>query len=569
MRILFSTLNSKYIHSNLGIYSVAAYLSKQQLEVAMAIKEYTIQTPVLNILADIYEYQPDILALSTYIWNRQEVLTLTKAIKQVLPKTLIVLGGPEVSFTVAEIFQENPEIDYIVQGEGEEAFLALITNILNKSTVLPAGISDKKNIKSTIVSIANLDILPFVYKQLDLSLENKIIYYESTRGCPFSCSYCLSGISHSVRKRSLGLVLDELQFFIDNKVKQVKFVDRTYNLDLEHYLPIMKYLARQETKTNFHFEIKADLLNSEVLKFLESVPVGRFQFEIGIQTTNIQTLETIKRQDNWQALATNIEKLLKFKNINLHVDLIAGLPHEDLESFKKSFNDVYNLQADVLQLGFLKLLAGAPLTKEKEKYQYCYLPQPPYEVLSNQDISYADLRLLKLIEDMVDRFYNSNKYKHSLKYLVNEVYRGNAFEFYQELALYVEACNLHLQSAASKQNMRLFIDFIETKYNQEQQLIIKELLNLDTFIAQEGWRTEFFNNNYDCEKFNLMFMKFWRNMDLVKKYLPDYKFTNWRQIKKIYPLEIFKFNKQEKIYLYNIELGKLIEIAKEDFYENI
>lgn len=569
MKILFSTLNSKYIHSNLGIYSVAAYLAKQQLAVQVEIKEYTIQTPILSMLADIYMYQPDIIALATYIWNRQETLALTKAIKKVLPKTMIILGGPEVSFAAAEVFLINPEIDYIVQGEGEQVFAQLIGNLLKKETILPAGISRKNAISETIAIIEELDELPFVYKQLDIALENKIIYYESTRGCPFSCTYCLSGITHNVRKRSLKLVLAELQFFIENKVKQVKFVDRTYNLDLNHYLPIMEYLANQETTTNFHFEIKADLLSKEVLEFLATVPVGRFQFEIGIQTTNPQTLSAIKRQDNWQNLQGNIKQLVALKNIHIHVDLIAGLPYEDLASFKNSFNMVYNLQADAVQLGFLKILSGSLLARQQQEHGYNYLSQPPYEVLSNKYISYAELRMLKLVEDMLDRFHNSNKYNNTLQYLIVEFYDKDAFKFYEELALYAEACKLHLQSSGSKQNLELFINFIDKKFNINQARLIKEILHLDVFRAQEGWRREFFYCQSEQTEFNEAFLKFWRDIDLVKKYIANYQFTNWRQIKKLYPMESFRFAEQERIYLLLAEQGQLIEVAKEDFYENI
>lgn len=570
MKILFSTLNSKYIHSNLGIYSVAAYLDKQQLEIDLAIKEYTIQTPVLSVLADVYEYQPQIIALATYIWNKDEIFKLTKALKQVLPEAIIVLGGPEVSFMPLKILQENSEIDYIVQGEGEEVFVELVRAILQKqASIRIKGVSSKQHIGFDVVTVEKLDILPFAYTQLELPVENKIIYYESTRGCPFSCSYCLSGISRNVRKRSLELVLQELGYFIDKKVKQVKFVDRTYNLDAKHYLKIMQYLAKQETNTNFHFEIKADLLTEEVLAFLRTVPKGRFQFEIGIQTTNLKTLEAINRQDNWELLAANIEKLLSFENMHIHVDLIAGLPYEDLLSFAKSFDAVYNLSADVLQLGFLKLLAGSQIDKEKEKHEYRYLPQPPYEVLSNKYMPYSDLRLLKLVEDMLDRFYNSNKYKNALKYIIENLYRKNAFSFYQELALFAQSCGVHLQSSATKQNLTLFINFVEKNFSLHESSLICELLNLDMFIAQEGWRHEFFPCISESVEFNELFMAFWRNLALVQKYLPNYEFTNWRQIKKIYPMEIFKLPVGEKIYLYNLESEQLIEIAREDFYENI
>lgn len=568
MNLLLSTLNSKYIHSSLGIYSLAAYLNSCKLpNVNSKLREYTTQTPLLNILADIQPLQPDVIALAVYIWNKEETLRLTKVLKTALPDCIIVLGGPEVSFNAAQVLADNQEVDYIVQGEGEFVLDELL-QFLNGAATLPDCVSSRSQLHDSIHAVQDLNTLPFAYTDFSAQeLANKIVYYESSRGCPYACSYCLSGISRHVRYKDYALVIQDLSYLLQQEVKQVKFVDRTYNLDTKHYLPIMQFLAAQDTNTNFHFEIKADLLTPQVLEFLRTVPKGRFQFEIGIQTTNPATLAAINRTDNWAKLAENIRTLLSFGNIHLHVDLIAGLPYEDLNTFRQSFNNVHNLGAQILQLGFLKLLHGSTIAEETATHGYKYMPCTPYEVLSNNYLSYAQLRQLKLIEDVVEKYYNSGRYQYTLRYLTQICYKQDAFAFYEQFAAYLKLHNWHLQSLSSKTNLELLLSFItQEELLLAHRVVLNELLHLDSFIAGENWRTEFFVSRIDAPSNKDYLENFWRDNQLVSKYLPDYKFSSWRQVKKLYRMEEFWLDEQRRIYIFDTQTEQLITIDSEDFY---
>lgn len=567
MKILLSTLNSKFIHSSLGIYSIAAYLNATSANSDNNIvREYTTQTPILNIMADIQPLSPEIIALAVYIWNKEETLRLTKVIKQVMPNCIIVLGGPEVSFNAAQVLASNSEIDYIIQGEGDIVFSQLVAYLENGGG-LPKYVSSQTMTNASIGIVDNLDNLPFVYEQLNLNMDNKIIYYESSRGCPYACSYCLSGVSRNVRYKNYHNVIQDLAYIISKGAKQVKFVDRTYNLDSTHYLPIMHFLAAQDTNTNFHFEIKADLLTDEVLDFLQTVPRGRFQFEIGIQTTHTPTLAAINRIDNWQSIKKSVQKLLGFGNIHIHVDLIAGLPYEDFETFKTSFNNVHNLWADMLQLGFLKILSGSTIEQQIADHEYKYMPISPYEVLSNRYIAYDKLRKLKLIEDLVEKYYNSAKYKHTLRYIAL-CYEQGMFAFYEQFAEYLEVHNMHLRSFSSKFNMKLLQDFIsQSSKLQAHKVELQERLYLDSFIANESWTKEVFISRLDTNTNKELMEEFWRNDELVGKYLPNYKFSAWRQIKKQYSMEEFILNGLKNIYILDVKNAKLIEVDGEDFYD--
>mgnify|MGYP003586814087 CR=1 FL=1 len=571
MNLLLSTLNSKYIHASLGIYSLSAYLSAAKLpDIHVELREYTTQTPLLNILADMQPLQPDIIALAVYIWNKDESMRLTKVLKTAMPGCTIVLGGPEVSFNAVQVLADNPEVDYIVQGEGEIVFAELV-QFIKQGGNLPTCVSCHAQTSDSVYAVSDLNTLPFAYTQFSAAeLANKIIYYESSRGCPYACSYCLSGISRHVRYKDFRQVTAELGYLISRGVKQVKFVDRTYNLDAKHYLPIMQFLAAQDTDINFHFEIKADLLTDEVLAFLRTVPKGRFQFEVGIQTTSARTLQAINRVDNWHRLAGSVHKLLEFGNIHVHVDLIAGLPYEDLETFKNSFNNVHSLWADMLQLGFLKVLHGSTISGQICTHGYKYMPCPPYEVLSNNYISYTELRQLKLIEDLLEKYHNSGRYKHTLRYLLTTCYCDDAFAFYEQFAHYLESQNQHLQSLSSKNNLQLLLGFIEQNAALRPYMpTLYELLHLDTFVVGENWRNEFFAARIDTADNKDYLENFWRDNDLVGKYLPDYRFTSWRQVKKIYRMEEFVIDGQSRLYIWDEQSAQLINIDNEDFYRAI
>lgn len=564
MKIILTAIGSKYIHTALGLRSIRAYAKAHGIETELI--EDTVQTPLLAVLAEITGKEPDVVGLSVHIWNKNYVYSLIRLLRKVMPQLKIIAGGPEVSFEPERIFNECPQIDYIVMGEGEEVFVSLI-NALQQNSEPPAHVAFKKDGR-TISSggtavVADLDVLEFAYPDLtDVIAGKKIVYYESTRGCPFNCSYCLSGISRNVRKRSLDKVYDDLDRMIAAGVALVKFVDRTYNLDEYYYLPIMQHLADAETDATFHFEIKADLLAENVLNFLKTVPKGRFQFEIGVQTTNAATLKAINRRDNWDKLTANVKRLLSYGNIHLHLDLIAGLPYEGMAEFEKSFNDVYGLQPDMLQLGFLKVLPGTEMEKQRPEHELRYMDEPPYEILSTKYMPYCALRFLKVLEDVFEHTYNSGRFVYTLKYLTEA--EGNAFAFYKKFALWWQKRGEYPLGHNVRGVSRLLYEFAAECY-AEKLADICELLRFDVLMFQPGWKPEFLN--WHSEELNEKSMAFWRDAERVQRYLPDYNFATWRQIQKKYAIEYFDispftYEKTRKYYLFMYENGaaKIIEL---------
>ncbi|MDO5425608.1 MAG: B12-binding domain-containing radical SAM protein [Eubacteriales bacterium] len=433
MKILLIAINAKYIHSNLAVYSLKAYAKDPRVELA----EYTINHLREAILADIYKRKPDIAAFSCYLWNIDYVRALIPELKQVLPDVRIWAGGPEVSYDSGDFLTAFPQAELVMNGEGEATFRELLTGA-DLSTVKgitfrePDG-TIRENPPRPLLS---LNELPFLYENLD-AFENRIIYYESSRGCPFSCSYCMSSIDKRVRFRSLELVKKELQFFLDHKVPQVKFVDRTFNCSHAHALGIWNYIKDHDNGiTNFHFEISADLLTEEELTLLRSFRPGLAQFEIGVQSTNPETLKAISRNVEFSKIARTVEQVRQGGNIHQHLDLIAGLPYEDFESFQKSYNDVYALKPDQLQLGFLKVLKGSPMHAKAENFGIVYRALAPYEVLKSDWISYEELLKLKSVEEMTEIYYNSRQFTHTMEYL--EPLFPDAFTMYARLGAFYE-----------------------------------------------------------------------------------------------------------------------------------
>ena len=387
MNILLVGINAKYIHSNPAIYSLAAYAGKFadadgiSLRNHINIAEYTINQQTEDIEADIYKRMPDVLAVSCYIWNFAMVQELIEDIHQVRPDLPIWLGGPEVSFHPEQLMQKFPFLAGIMIGEGEQTFVELVQGYMDGTDIsniaglyLPSGYTAERE-------CLRLDDIPFLYSDLT-DFENRIIYYESSRGCPFRCKYCLSSIDKQLRFRSLDLVKKELQFFLDKKVTQVKFIDRTFNAKHEHALAIWHYIKENDNGvTNFHFEISADLLTEEEITLLNSMRKGLVQLEIGVQSTNLDTIREINRNMDLCKLRNAVEKVNAAGNIHQHLDLIAGLPFEDYMSFHDSFNDVYAMRPEQLQLGFLKVLKGSAMEEQAEEYGIGYRKTPPYEVL--------------------------------------------------------------------------------------------------------------------------------------------------------------------------------------------
>ena len=453
MNILLTAINAKYIHSNLAVYSLRAYAAgkceryKEEIEIA----EYTINQPLDQILMDLYKRKPEVLCFSCYLWNIEYVEQLVAELGKIMPQTDIWLGGPEVSYHASHMLEQFPQVYGIMRGEGEETFLELAEFYYNNSgksleqcekvqrlkEIVGITFRDGEEIIETADrSVMDLSKVPFVYEDLDV-FKNKIIYYESSRGCPFSCSYCLSSIDKCLRFRDLELVKKELQFFIDHEIPQVKFVDRTFNCKHSHSMEIWSYIKEHDKgKTNFHFEVAADLLNEEELNLISTMRPGLIQLEIGVQSTNEQTIKEIHRTMKFSQVTEVVNRVHAAKNIHQHLDLIAGLPFEDYNSFHKSFCDVYALRPEQLQLGFLKVLKGSYMEEKTKDYELLYQNRPPYEVLSTKWLPYSDVIRLKGLEEMVEVYYNSRQFEHTMK-LLEQVF-GDAFVMFEEMSNYYE-----------------------------------------------------------------------------------------------------------------------------------
>ncbi|MCX7780628.1 MAG: B12-binding domain-containing radical SAM protein [Negativicutes bacterium] len=539
MKVVLATLNAKYIHSALALYYLKAYCEQDGF--SFVVKEYSVNNGLLDILSDIYSEKPEVVGLACYIWNIEMTAQLVALIRKVLPKTVIVLGGPEVTYDAAQVMQRMPSVDYIIRGEGEEVLAALL-QALNGNGMLKAvpGLvwrSGQDIICNGDPQVVNcLDSIPFPYTDQDMAaLKDKIIYYESSRGCPFSCQYCLSSATAGVRFLPLERVLQELAFFIRHGVKQVKFVDRTFNARKDHYLPIIRFLAKQDCTTNFHFEIAADILDDETLAVLAQAPAGRFQLEIGIQSTHQPTLQAIRRTNQWPAIVYNVNKLLENGNIHLHLDLIVGLPYEDIAGFGRSFNDVYALKPHMLQLGFLKLLKGSGIRSRAAVDGYVFMDNAPYEILANNYISYQEIRSLKIMEEVFNQTYNSGRFKYTLEWFVTQ--KGDAFSFYRDFAAYWEERGLHRVSHSAKSLYRFLLDYCEHIYPHHAKAV-DELLKFDALLSEHGGlRPEFLS--WNGEEWAEAKSLFFRDENKVRHYLPQYVFTNWRDVKKRYHIEIF------------------------------
>lgn len=477
MRYLLCGINAKYIHSNLAIFCLKAYAEANGPAGAeYVIKEYTINHYVENILQDIYEEKADVVVFSCYIWNISYVRELAEELKKVSPQVQIWVGGPEVSYHAERFLQENPAVDLVMQGEGEETFTVLVTRAEQGAGVawhrisledMPAGVAWRDAADGQQAAIHNtgfapamdMDAIPFVYEDFHL-FEHKIIYYESSRGCPFSCSYCLSSVDKSVRFRSLSKVLPELQWFLDAGVPQVKFVDRTFNCNKNHAMAVWRYICEHDNGvTNFHFEISSDLLDEEELNLFAQMRPGLIQLEIGVQSTNPPTIEAIHRKMNLERLFENVDRVHALGNIHQHLDLIAGLPWEGYEQFRKSFNDLFAHQPDQLQLGFLKVLKGTCMEAEAERHSICYRSKPPYEVLSTRWLSYDEIIRLKGIEELVELYYNSGQFSCTLRYVIPQF--KSPFDFFEQFSLSYRRKGCHKMNYNRMGRYQILKDFLE------------------------------------------------------------------------------------------------------------
>ena len=488
MKILIAACNAKYIHSNLAVYNLKSCSGEYSSRVV--VKEYTINQIRDDILKDIYLEQPDVVCFSCYIWNISFVRELVPDLKKILPQVEFWAGGPEVSYDAVEFLKKNPAFFGVMVGEGEETFHELAGYYIERKPETLSGIRGvafrDENKGRDIVhtgwrELMDLSKVPFAYSNLT-EFKNRIIYYESSRGCPFSCSYCLSSIDKKLRFRDIELVKKELQFFIDNKVPQVKFVDRTFNCKHDHAMEIWRYITENDNGiTNFHFEISADLLRAEELALMKTMRPGLIQLEIGVQSTNPQTIKAIRRTMDFEKLKGIVEQIHSFGNIHQHLDLIAGLPYEGYDSFHKSFCDVYALRPEQFQLGFLKVLKGSHMMEMTGEYQILYKDREPYEVLSTAWMTYGEILRLKMVESMVEVYYNSGQFKNTLVFL--EKYFDDPFRMYEALGRFYEKKGY---SEISHSRMRRYEILME--FAGEQKEIPSEALSdvmlLDLYLRE-------------------------------------------------------------------------------------
>lgn len=488
LKILLAACNAKYIHSNLAVYNLKSCSGEYSPNVV--IKEYTINQIQDDILKDIYLEQPDVICFSCYIWNISFVKELVPDLKKILPHVDFWAGGPEVSYDAVEFLKKNPAFFGVMVGEGEETFHELAGYYIERKPetlkeIRGVAFHDETKVPDIVHTgwreLMDLSKVPFAYSNLT-EFKNRIIYYESSRGCPFSCSYCLSSIDKKLRFRDIELVKKELQFFIDNKVPQVKFVDRTFNCKHDHAMAIWRYITEHDNGiTNFHFEISADLLREEELALMKTMRPGLIQLEIGVQSTNPQTIKAIRRTMDFEKLKGIVEQIHSFGNIHQHLDLIAGLPYEGYESFHKSFCDVYALRPEQFQLGFLKVLKGSHMMEMTGEYQILYKDREPYEVLSTAWLTYGEILGLKMVESMVEVYYNSGQFKNTLVFL--EKYFDDPFRMYEALGRFYEKKGY---SEISHSRMRRYEILMEFAGEQKEipLEVLSDVMLLDLYLRE-------------------------------------------------------------------------------------
>ena len=582
MKFLLVGINAKYIHSNPAIYSLRAYAGAEFRE-NIELAEYTINNRKEEILADIYRRRPEVIGFSCYIWNFQLVKELLEDIPKVLPEVHVWLGGPEVSFDGPELLESYPVVKGIMTGEGEATFKELLNYYVRKEKDDPEekevsateeGCEVSGNAKNddSIIKLSEikglilregrtgerepleLDELPFLYDRLE-DFDNKIIYYESSRGCPFRCSYCLSAIDKRVRLRSMDKVKKELKFFLDKKVPQVKFIDRTFNCNHEHALEIWEFIKENDNGiTNFHFEIAADIMTEEELRLLSELRPGLVQLEIGVQSTYEPTLREINRVVKTKHIAQVVKTLREKENIHIHLDLIAGLPFEDYDTFVKSFDEVYAMRSEQLQLGFLKVLKGSPMESKAGEYGIVYQERTPYEVLSTKWLSYEQILKLKKIEEMTELYYNSNQFCHILPVLEQEF--DGPFKMFEALAEYYDRQGYFVNAPARSSRYEVLLAFACMK-NPDREELYRELLTFDFYLREKAKSRPSFAGNQEIYRDRIW--EFYCREEEKPEYLPDYKEYHARQTLKMTHMEAFTYPVWEREA--EKTCGKLIEAS--------
>ncbi|MBR1771595.1 MAG: B12-binding domain-containing radical SAM protein [Lachnospiraceae bacterium] len=537
MKFLLAAVNAKYIHSNPALYSLRAYAG-DEAQPHIEIAEYTINQRMQDILADIFRRKPDAVGFSCYIWNWKQIGELIPEVKKVLPDADIWLGGPEVSFDAPKVLEALASVKGVMVGEGEETFRELMQWYLTGGALeeiaglcLPTGYTAPR-------PPVEMRKIPFLYQELD-AFSNKILYYESSRGCPYRCSYCLSSIDKRVRLRDLEIVRRELQFFLDHKVRQVKFIDRTFNCNHAHAMGIWQYiLAHDNGVTNFHFEISADKLQEDALDLLRRFRPGLAQLEIGVQTTNPETLRAIRRVMDIERLEHVVETIRQGRNIHQHLDLIAGLPYEDYDSFVRSFNRVYAMCPQQLQLGFLKVLKGSPMEEMAAEYGIAYLSTPPYEVLYTKWLSYEEILRLKQVEEMVELYYNSNQFTATIAFL--ECAFAHPFALYEALAAYYQQNGYFLESPARAYRYEVLLAFA-AEADPDYVACYRELLTYDLYLRENLKSRPSYAQDLQRQDVKDFVRQFYRTEERERVYLPTYAAYDSRQMSKMTHLEPFVY----------------------------
>ncbi|MGO1041747.1 B12-binding domain-containing radical SAM protein [Clostridioides difficile] len=578
MKILLTTLNSKFIHTNLAIRYLKEFV-RDLIEVDM--KEYTINNDLDYILKDIYKNEYDIILFSTYIWNIGDIVKLCDNLKKIRPNTKIALGGPEVSYDSYEAMNKYDFVDYILYGEGELIFRDLVLHLKGKKEIKNVDGLVYRQGSEIIVNkpmelLQNLDEIPSPYENLNpKEYENRIVYYESSRGCPFNCQYCLSSTIPGLRYFSLDRIKRDLKALIDARVSQIKFIDRTFNANKKVAMEIMDFLMKNDNGyTTYHFEVTAYLIDDKMLEFLADCKEGLFQFEIGVQSTNEKTLDAVGRRDDFKKLSHVVQTVASYRNIHQHLDLIAGLPYEDYESFENSFNDVFNLGIEHLQLGFLKMIKGTGMRKVADEHGFKYKDYAPYEFLYNNYISYEETLKLKDIEDILERYYNSKNFVLSMRYIIGRFYKQSPFKFFEAFAKYFDENGYFDLAQGKNQLYKILLDFYNEKINIDND-VFNDILKYDYISLGKTSNIPQFFNKLDVDDFKNRCHVFLQDNDNLSTYLPNFVDKPAKHIIKYVHFEPFKFNivdlknninteirEEENIVLFEYDDKKIFEKSK-------
>lgn len=548
MKALLITMDSKFIHANLAVRYLKKFCSYDGIEIE--IKEFTINQQLDYISGEILDTNPDIICFSCYIWNIEYIKEIAYIIKESEPDIKILFGGPEVSFETEKLMENEAYIDYVIFGEGELTFGEFMKQVNQSAPNYNIkGLAYRENnniyINEARELIDNLDIINYPYSENE-DFTDKIIYYESSRGCPFNCSFCMSSINKITRNFSIERVKKDLKILLTTKARQIKFVDRTFNADYKRAMEIMEFIVKNNSKNmTIHFEITADIINDNFLNFLKKMPVNMFQFEIGVQSLNENTLQEINRHMNKEHLCKVINNIGKNNNIHMHLDLIAGLPYENYESFKHSFNEIYVLNAEKIQLGFLKVLKGTKIYAQKNKHSIKYRSKAPYEVISTKYITYREILKLKKTEELVDKYYNEKHFEKSISYIIEEYYEFSPFDFYREFSEYWQKNNLYKISHSRKRLYEILYNFIKDTDRFSEKFKIN--MRYDYIFNNQYEELPLYLDRNNEEMYRLIKRKLSNDISFRNKFFSDSK----KEDKIVNDFRLVKIGEEATMFIYN------------------